>query len=111
MKLIDADKLKRHVLANWEMERYAETGASEYRAEVWGELYQSLQSEMFDPTPPVQPDTEEYRIKVRHKTHPSWGIGVVTKIANGGRRMICEFPNAPEYNGGYLYANKLEVIK
>lgn len=67
--------------------------------------------ELADPTSPVQPDREEYRIKVKHKSHPSWGVGVVTKIANGGRRMMCEFPNAPEYNGGYLYANMLEVIK
>jgi hypothetical protein len=58
MKLIDADKLRQHVLDNWEMERHGGTDASGIRAEVWAELNDSLQSDTFDPTP-VQPDTRE----------------------------------------------------
>jgi hypothetical protein len=75
-RLISADKFKQHVLDNWLMERHAGTSASVIRAEVWAELNDSLQTDMFEPTPVQQgtideakfiewlnsPDSEYFRI-------------------------------------------------
>jgi hypothetical protein len=55
-ELIDANKIKQHVLENWEMERNAGTDHAGIRAEVWSELNNALQTDIFDHTPPVHPD-------------------------------------------------------
>jgi hypothetical protein len=50
-RLISINKIKQHVLDNWQMERHAGTDASGIRAEVWAELNDLLQSDMFDSIP------------------------------------------------------------
>jgi hypothetical protein len=108
MKLIDADKLKQHVLENWEMERKAGSIASEYRAAIWHEIYESLQSDMFDPTPPLQTDTPDIKIgdKVYHAKFRSYGI--VGRISASGKRAYMNW-NEGSYSS-YVDLKSLEVI-
>ncbi|MEK5374233.1 hypothetical protein [Paenibacillus sp. FSL P2-0173] len=99
-RLISADKL-----LEW----------AEY--ETW-ELFCDLKAEIecntFDPDPPQQPDIKLWS-KVKHKHHPSWGIGIFQEFSKKKDKALILWPDRKGMFGdrviGYCQVEKLQKVE
>ncbi|WP_328800295.1 hypothetical protein T3H97_16430 [Paenibacillus sp. LX16] len=100
-RLIDADKLGRFLEEEI-------GGLAAKRIEI------TIAAGLFDPDPPQQPDIKLWS-KVKHKHHPSWGIGIFQEFSKKKDKALILWPDRKGMFGdrviGYCQVEKLQKVE
>ncbi|MGF9644051.1 hypothetical protein AAIH69_13675 [Paenibacillus sp. MABNS29] len=109
-RLIDADKLLKWMFNREESMRKGSGGRSVF----YQSLYSSINDGDFDPDPPRQPDIKLWS-KVKHKHHPSWGIGIFQEFSKKKDKALILWPDRKGMFGdrviGYCQVEKLQKVE
>ncbi|RTZ38183.1 hypothetical protein EJ573_02990 [Paenibacillus polymyxa] len=84
------------------------------KMEIYSDLIEKVGVGKFDPDPPQQPDIKLWS-KVKHKHHPSWGIGIFQEFSKKKDKALILWPDRKGMFGdrviGYCQVEKLHKVE
>ncbi|WP_263560014.1 hypothetical protein [Paenibacillus polymyxa] len=116
-RLIDADKLIKQLQDNRDLFAEDKFGSPSYnmgRVDSYHTMITWINNGHFDPDPPQQPDIKLWS-KVKHKHHPSWGIGIFQEFSKKKDKALILWPDRKGMFGdrviGYCQVEKLQKVE